>query len=181
LGKRSDFERRPRDLYKTRDPRATAALAPFLKPMTRYVEPCAGDGALIALLGSLGHICIAASDIEPLAPGIQGGDARQLRRLPAEAECFITNPPWERSLLHAILAHLMRLGPTWALFDASWAFSAQAAPLLRHCEAIVAVGRLRWMLGEPEDKGDDPKDDCAWYRFHALHLEGPRFYGRGAK
>jgi hypothetical protein len=180
VGKRSDFQRRPRDLYHTRDERALAALQPHLARGTAFVEPCAGDGSLIRLLESGGHQCVGACDIHPLAPGIQVGDALRLRRLPAQADCFITNPPWKRTLLHPILRHLMRLGTLWALFDGNWIFTAQATPILDHCEAIVAVGRLRWMLGEPEDQGDDPKDDCAWYRFRLEHTGGPRFYGRAS-
>ena len=173
MGKRSDFDRIDRDLYRTFDPRAGKAIAPHLESETRFVEPCAGQGDLILQLQALGHICVAACDIEPLAPGIQRGDALKLVRLPRPAELFITNPPWKRPLLHAIIRHLTKLGPLWALFDADWAFTEQAEPFLDMCVKIVSAGRLLWIPGTTQDG----KDNCAWYLFDRAHSGGPRFYG----
>ena len=46
MGKRSDFERKPRDFYPT--PReAIEPLIPHLPETGLFAEPCAGDGRLI--------------------------------------------------------------------------------------------------------------------------------------
>lgn len=176
MGKRSSFERVERDYYRTFDPRATAALAAHLPPRFHYVEPCAGRGDLIGLLGALGHVCVAACDIRPQDDSIPIGDALRLASLPAKAEGIITNPPWRRDILHAMIRRFARLGPTWLLFDAGWAFGKQAAEFLPMCSDIVAVGRLRWI----PDTSDDGKDDCAWYRFDSANAAATRFHGRRA-
>jgi hypothetical protein len=174
VGKRSSFKRVERDYYRTFDPRAAAALAPHLSKGARFIEPCAGRGDLIRILEPWGFRCVGASDIEPDGPGIQRGDVLALRRPAVAFEYFITNPPWDRSLLHRVIAHLCRIKPTWLLFDAGWCFSKQAAPVLPHCRKIVAVGRLRWIEGT----SDDGKEDAAWYLFDAAHRSGPHFFGR---
>lgn len=169
MGKRSDFERIPRDLYRTFDPRAMEGLAPFLARSTRYVEPMAGAGDLIRQLAGLGHECVAAMDIVPLAPGIQQGDVLKLRSVSKPFDCFITNPSWKRPILHAVIRRLSAIAPTWLLFDAGWAFSQQSAPFMGGlCSDVVPIGRLRWI----PDTTDDGKDDCAWYRFDSAH-SGP--------
>lgn len=166
------LERIPRDLYRTFDPRAGQALAPFLEPATLFVEPCAGEGDLIRQLEALGHECVGASDIKPLAPGIQKGDALKLKRLPL-GSIIITNPPWRRDWLHSLIARFLELGEAWLLFDADWMHTKQAGPLMRHCRRIVSVGRLLWI---PETT-DDGKDNMAWYHF--IRDEGPpTFFGR---
>ena len=48
MGKRSDFDRIPRDYYPT--PKAAVGpLLPHLLPATLFIEPCAGEGHLIDL------------------------------------------------------------------------------------------------------------------------------------
>lgn len=168
------FERIPRDLYRTFDPRAGQALHPFLEPHCRFVEPCAGEGDLIRQLEALGHECIGASDIQPLAPGIQKGDALKLRRLPFDS-IIITNPPWRRVWLHQLIKHFLTLGESWLLFDADWMHTQQAGPLMHHCRRIVSVGRLLWIPGT----SDDGKDNIAWYNF-SRHEGPPTFFGRQA-
>ena len=64
MGKRSDFERIPRDFYPT--PRA--AVLPLVKHLPKhfvFTEPCAGDGRLIDHLQNAGGFCVDAYDIEP--------------------------------------------------------------------------------------------------------------------
>ena len=62
MGKRSDFDRAPRDFYPT--PReAVLPLLPHLGQRTLFSEPCAGDGALVDHLQAAGHLCIFESDI----------------------------------------------------------------------------------------------------------------------
>lgn len=57
MGKRSDFERHERDYYRT-PPSAVAPLLAHLPIMTHFIEPCAGDGALIDALEAVGHKCV---------------------------------------------------------------------------------------------------------------------------
>ena len=170
LGKRSDFKRRKNDLYTTWDPRAVTPLLPYLNPKTRYCEPCAGDGALIKQLKPHGHVCARARDIDPKADGIEKKDALTL--LTGNIDCFITNPPWTREILHPLINHLRVQAPTWLLFDADWAHtihknmakrnSCKTTPeLLKYCSKIVSVGRVKWIKDSPHDA----KDNCAWYLF----------------
>ena len=62
MGKRSEFLRLPQDAYTT-PWEAVAPLLDHLAPGTRYIEPCAGQGRLIAHLGRAGHVCVAQYDL----------------------------------------------------------------------------------------------------------------------
>lgn len=195
--KRSDF-------YPTIDPRAIppllAAMAavgdkkprndpeaydpagwPFYDPLT-YAEPCAGVADLIHQLDGAGLHCAFGLELDPQDEGLRNrwpiarGNALSLTREDCRGvDLFITNPPWDRKLLHQLIRHLASLRPTWLLFDASWAFTKQAAPFQRLLTDVAAVGRLKWFEGSRYD----PPDDCAWYRFceaeasearHRFHL-----------
>src|SRR5579863_9184447 len=137
MGKRSNFERRANDAYDT----VYAAVVPllsFLKPDTRYCEPCYGKGHLAALLQEEGHHCIKWSDLEI--------DARTTI-YEGNFDYFITNPPWTREILHPIIENLSKQRPTWLLFDADWMHTRQAVPYLKRCEKIVAIGRVKWIPG----------------------------------
>ena len=173
MGKRSNFERVERDFYPT-PMEAVLPLLPHLAPETRFFEPCAGDGALVRHLESFGHTCERASDIAPQGDGIE---ERCVFRSPlpiGDNPIFITNPPWDRNILHPILDHLPRFAPTWLLFDADWMHTKQSAPFMSMCAAVVSVGRVKWI---PDSKMTG-KDNCAWHLFDVTH-EGPtRLYGR---
>jgi hypothetical protein len=171
MGKRSNFERVERDFYPT--PReAVFPLLPHLSPATAFAEPCAGDGALIRILDSLGHACVWASDIEPKQDGIVPIDALLIPSI--AADCIITNPPWDRKILHPMIEHLSSMLPTWLLFDADWPHTRQSAELIKRCSKIVAIGRVKWIPGSLHVG----KDNCCWYLFEPRYTEGPRFYGR---
>lgn len=159
MGKRSTFARRKNDAYMTWDPRAGAALSPHLGPMTRFAEPCAGDGSLTEQLVALGHICLSQTDIKPASPSVSRLNA--LKITGTTADVFITNPPWTRDILHRLIVHLSAIKPTWMLFDADWAHTLQSIPYMPLCRRIVSVGRLRWIKGTDCDS----KDNCAWYLF----------------
>ena len=66
MGKRSDFERVPRDFY----PTPPEAVLPHMAGVVAYDEPCCGDGALILSLDGHNKECVAASDIYPPFPQI---------------------------------------------------------------------------------------------------------------
>lgn len=169
MGKRSSFERKPRDAYQTIDPRAGAALAPHLRGVQTFAEPCAGEGYLVGQLQALGLFCTYEGDIE------QGLDALTFAFEDcASFDAIITNPPWRRDILHPMIERFMRIAPTWLLLDADWSHTKQSGPFMDQCSHIVSVGRLRW---EPDTK-QTGKDNASWYRFHAQHTGGPRFIGR---
>ncbi len=180
MGKRSNFERIPRDFYPTPEA-AIAPLTPHL-PLGEffYAEPCAGDGALIRGLSGLhpGARCCFMADISPDAAL---GEACSLRDALALTEgdfdgCdwIITNPPWERKALHAMIEHFSALRPTWLLFDADWIHTKQSVPFMPLLRKVVSVGRVKWI---PDSKMTG-KDNCAWHLFDR-EADGPaEFYWR---
>lgn len=176
MGKRSTFERRERDFY----PTPAAAVEPLIAHLpsrVRFIEPCAGDGALVRHLEAAGHSCALAYDIEPQHDSVQRGDAVSLAMRPdrgVAADYIITNPAWSRSVLHEMIAEFSRCLPTWLLFDADWVHTKQAAPYLQMLRKVVSVGRVKWIADSPHTG----KDNCAWHLFDSTN-EGPtHFYGR---
>lgn len=166
MGKRSDFARRPMDAYQTIDPKAVRTLWPFIEGLSYFAEPCAGEGLLVRALEAAGLVCAYQGDLA------YGEDALGVHDF-GSIDAIITNPPWSREPLHAMILHFQHIAPTWLLFDADWAHTGQSAPFIDQCSHIVSVGRLKWIPGTKQTG----KDNCAWYRFHAQHTGGPRFYG----
>jgi len=171
MGKRSNFERVARDFYPT-PYEAVIPLLPHLKRPTRYCEPCAGDGALMDHLSKHGHVCARARDIEPRRADIEEKDA--LHTLTGNIDCFITNPPWDRKILHQLIPFLSAQHPTWLLFDADWMHTKQSKEFMFMCQKIVSVGRVKWI---PDSKMTG-KDNCAWYLFDYYNISETKFYGR---
>ena len=176
MGKRSNFIRIDRDFY----PTPKKAVAPLIKHLhyIKFIEPCAGDGRLINHLESYGLQCILAMDIDPQGDFIIKKDATRLANEGLlkphfdMSHCFITNPPWSRKLLHAMITELIQILPTWLLFDADWMHTQQAVPYLQHCEKIVKIGRVKWI----EDSPGPGKDNCCWYLFQKNTTGPTRFY-----
>lgn len=173
MGKRSAFTRIEDDAYPTPF-EAVLPLVPFLEVevITRFVEPCAGDGQLVEHLTSLGYDCAFSGDQRSGWWNALGMTPQWFEDTCAEA--IITNPPWTRDQLHPLILHLSLLAPTWLLLDADWPHTKQAAPYLKQCSHIVAIGRVKWIANSPHTG----KDNACWYRFDARHQTGPRFYGR---
>lgn len=167
MGKRSKFERRPQDAYAT-PYEAVPHLLPYLKPSTLFAEPCCGEMDLVNHLIRHGHVCTFAGDIA------KGQDAKDFRA--DNCELIISNPPWTREILHALIVHFSDQRPTWLLFDADWAFTKQSAPYMPRCRAIVPVGRLKWIPGSPHTG----KDNAAWYLFDSEQHAAAQFYARAA-
>lgn len=177
------YERKARDFYPTPF-KALRPLLAHLEPNTVFVEPCAGDGALVDMLEDAGHHCIRAFDIEPQRATIAQGDA--LTDVDHCAQFYITNPPWERTLLHPLILNLIQSHACWLLFDADWAHTEAAAgfgpkatkegDLLQYCAKIVSVGRVKWIEGTKSQSFDN----CAWYLFKRETGNGPQFIGRKA-
>ena len=167
MGKRSDFERVEKDLYRTIDKRAVEALEPHLVCQT-FAEPCVGEGDLKRDLESWGYECTWESDLST------GRDALSLTGYEMSAECIITNPPWSRPILHKMIEHFVEIARcSWLLFDADWAHTKQSAPYMKWCSDIVSVGRLIWIPGTTTSG----KDNCAWYRFSSSARQ-TIFHGR---
>lgn len=173
MGKRSSFERIPRDFYPTPES-AVIPLLPHLPPRARFCEPCAGDGRLIDHLTSAGHICAAAWDIEPRRDDIAEKNA--LEWVIGNIDFFITNPPWDRKILHPLIDHLSMDHPTWLLFDADWMHTRQSAPFMPYLRKIVSVGRVKWIPDSPFTG----KDNCCWYLFDQTSEAPAQFVGRAA-
>ena len=176
MGKRSNFERVERDFYPT--PReAVLPLLPHIADCEYYAEPCVGDGALIGALRELkpSADCLWMSDIAPQfnAPR-EDAFALGMEEF-ADCDYIITNPPWNRKILHPMIDHFSTFRPTWLLFDADWMHTKQSIPFMPWCRKIVSVGRVKWI---PDSKMTG-KDNCAWYLFDQ-NAHGPtEFYGRG--
>ena len=169
MGKRSNFERNPRDFYPT-PKEAVIPLLPHLPEKGLFAEPCAGDGRFIGHIEELtGLSGYWMTDIEPHADFIGNGDA--LTDKIVGCDICITNPPWDRKILHPLIDNLSNQLPTWLLFDADWMHTKQSVPYIKMCSKIVSVGRIKWfgnMTG---------KDNCAWYLFDR-EANNTIFYGR---
>jgi hypothetical protein len=147
MGKRSTFARRPQDSYAT--PReAVVPLLPHLPKMFTYVEPCAGDGDLV---GHLPGKCVRSFDVEVDA----------LSNWRTMADLIITNPPWDRNILHPMITHFVERADTWLLIDADWMHTRQSSDYMRLCRKVVSIGRIKWI---PDSKMTG-KDNCCWYLF----------------
>ena len=152
-------------------------LLPHLEYIT-FAEPCAGDGSLIRILQSHGLICTWASDIDPQGENITKMDVlTPTHDLSGHAQ-IITNPAWDKDLLHPMIDILRVQAPTWLLFYADWIHTRQAVGYrrptnyLKYCHKIVSIGRVSW-----EQNGVYGKDNCAWYLFKDTPAD-TIFYGR---
>ena len=89
---------------------------------------------------------------------------------------IITNPPWDREILHPMIEHFSALRPTWLLLDADWIHTKQSAPFMPWLRKIVSVGRVKWI---PDSKMTG-KDNCAWHLFDQNSEGQTEFVGRTA-
>ena len=174
MGKRSNFERVERDFY----PTPMAAVEPLLIHLrigSSFCEPCAGAGDLVEHLEDWGHEAGFMCDIEPLFSRAAIGSALDLSEDELEnTDYIITNPPWDRKILHPMIEHFSAMRPTWLLFDADWMHTKQSAPYMKWCRKIVSVGRVKWI---PDSKMTG-KDNCAWYLFNQNSEGQTQFFGR---
>jgi hypothetical protein len=170
MGKRSDFDRIPRDAYDTIDNRVIPPLELILLHegyltgglLPYFAEPCAGRMAMADMVESAGlGRCTFAGDVHPRDERAIKFDALK-DDLPGGSKLVITNPPWNRDILHQMISRFASQVPTILLFDAGWMHTKQATQLLDdYCTSIATVGRLKWIPGT----GMQAKDDCAWYHF----------------
>lgn len=174
MGKRSNFERKELDFY----PTPIAAVIPLIPHLAgeSFCEPCAGAGDLINHLHHYGMKCVSAFDVNPLGDGIYQHDVSLITETDMKgASIIITNPPWERSILHQTIERCSILRPTWLLFDADWAHTKQSAPYMKTCSKIISIGRIKWIEGS-KSVG---MDNCCWYLFDSKTKDNvTAFYGR---
>lgn len=163
MGKRSEFERLPKDKYYTWDSRAYQNMDGMWQNIGTFVEPCAGAGNMVYHLSDMGMSCVYACDIEPEGAGIALHSYEMIPgHVLARADAIITNPPWSRGLLHPFIDWCIKSGkPSWLLIDTAWAATRQAKPYLAYCSHIVPTPRLKWI----KDSEHAAKDDTSWYRF----------------
>lgn len=170
MGKRSNKKRNPRDYYPT-PLHAVEPLFKHLPKKVKFAEPCAGDGRLIKHLKSQGHRCVFASDIKPLKSRIYKRDILTSKKSLPRCDMIITNSPWKREILHAMIEKFTDHADTWLLIDADWAYTKQARPYKKLCKKIVVVGRVKWI----EKSKSVGKDNCAWYFFSKKSRAKTRF------
>jgi hypothetical protein len=167
LGKRSLFERIDRDKYAT-PAKAVEPLLRCLKPRTRFIEPCYGNGDLARVLMAAGHRLMEVHDLPT--------DARVHPYSPVPSVIFITNPPyWGRPAdLHPLIENLSDQAPTWLLLSADWLFNRSSGPLTRRLRRIVAVGRVKWIPDSPHTG----MENAAWLLFDRPKSRAGFFVGR---
>lgn len=158
------YERQEKDKYRTMMS-AVVDVVEYMPPEVKFIEPCAGDGRLIRHLESFeGLNCVQAFDIAPDAPHIPEGDMLTMP-FSSQADAIITNPPWRRDLLHALMDRIIdERMPAWLLFDHNWLATKQTQPYSGYIRLILPIGRHLWFDKPPpgKDKHEPPKDDAMW-------------------
>ena len=137
----------PKDFWATPD-EALLPLLDMLPSGTRFIEPCAGAGAIVDSLTSRGHVCAGASDIAPQRRGIKRLDAVKVTT--TEAECCITNPPYSERLVKPLLRHWVQQDhTTWLLIPLDWLANLWFSEFAGHVHQIVPIGRVKWIKDSP--------------------------------
>ncbi len=184
MGKRSKFDRNPRDFYPT-PYKAVLPLLPHLDAHTTFAEVCVGDFALVQHLEKHGHRCMFASDIAYRADGLQVAGAEVIRTgvtldaleltSPPLRQCdrIITNPPFDKTILFPMIYRFRELKPTWLLLNADFMHNVGSSPYLEYCSKIVSIGRVKWV----EDTKHGGMENFAWYLFEQEKCS-TTFHGR---
>ena len=160
MGKRTSYEKRPRDYWPT--PRsAIEPLHDFVRGQT-FVEPCAGAGDIIKGLGGISE-CVGAYDIEPDGPGITRYNALHLSwTMMNGADLIITNPPYSWLLLKDMLTWFIELRPTWLLLPSDLSNNKRFQHFMVKCSDMIPVGRVSWL-----NNGQSGYENSSWYMFDA--------------
>jgi hypothetical protein len=158
------FKRNPQDNYET-PPNAVMPLLELIDRRARFIEPCAGAGKLTRCLIAHGLTCVGEYDL-PV-------DARTRCYDVTGADFFVTNPPWRRDVLHAIIENLSNQLPAWLLLDWDWLSTKQSAPFVPRLRAFTPIGRVKWIPDSPSVG----MDNACWCLFGAPRTALPAFYG----
>lgn len=175
MGKTSNYERRPRDFYKTPE-KAVLPLLDHLPKGFSFCEPCAGDGQLANFLEKhFDAMCFLALDIEPQVEWVLHGDSVNLNAESVEVcDYIITNPPFKWVWLKPLMDRWIDLKPTILLLPADFAHNLRFTPYLDVCTKIVSVGRVKWI----EDSTASGVENYSWYFFDKNNNKPTEFYGR---
>lgn len=162
--------RKPRDFYATPE-KAVRPVLPYLPVDGQtFAEPCAGEGHLVLHLHNAGFTCTYAGDLAHGQNVFQWNPPS-----PFKFDFIITNPPWDRVVLHPMIQYLTSFKvPVWMLIDADWMHTKQAIEHMHYCTTIVSIGRVRWMPGTKMDG----YDNACWYRFYYKSPAPPVFIPR---
>jgi hypothetical protein len=98
------------DLYST-PPAAVRALLRVEQLPHKIWEPAAGRGAIVKVLRNAGHAVIASDIYDYGFPLHFVEDFLERTKMPAGAECVLTNPPYNRQILNRFIAHALDLSP----------------------------------------------------------------------
>ena len=163
MGKRSSFERIPRDFYPTPHA-AVPPLIPHLRGVRTFAEPCCGDGALVRHLESLRaalRLCGRHRD----RPGRVGARRGWRRRRDH-------HQPALHAQAHACADRALRriCQPGCCSIRTGRGPSRPR----RSCRLAPTSCRSAACAGSKERNSG--KDNFAWYRFDARHLAGPIFH-----
>ncbi len=177
MGKRSEFEKVPRDYYPTPED-AFRPIVKYLEEGMTFCEPCAGDGRLVSYIEKLvpDSLCLLAMDIEPQADYIIQGDSSVLTNESVDnCDVIITNPPYTWSVLSPMMDRWLALNcVTILLLPADFMHNKRFAKYLKHCNLIVSIGRVKWI----EDSKMTGVDNYAWYFFTPEEAGETVFKGR---
>ena len=174
MGKRSSFDKLPRDYYPTPE-KAVAPLLDHLPREISFCEPCAGDGRLVSHLEKyFDAVCFFACDTEPNADWIIKKDANKLNSEEVEwCEMIITNPPFTWKTLKPLMDVFLSLRPTILLLPADYMHNQRMSHYMKLCSKVVSIGRLKWI----EDSPYSGVDNYCWYWFDKDNKQQTEFYG----
>ena len=165
----------------------------FDRDVSATITPHHGRRSAVAAASQTGHAIYRAVRRRRMARrasqarGAQGDgafdlpshDARTARYDVKGVDAFVTNPPWQTrpdNLLHPIIVNLSDQAPAWMLIYSDWLFTSQATPLLPRLNAVVVIGRQKWIAV----KEFDGFDNCRLAVFDRPHAGNAiRFFGRG--
>ncbi len=135
----------------------------FDRPM-RILEPCAGDGLMVAVLRDAGHF-VFASDIEPDLPGLDRvADFLDADLSDCGCDTLITNPPY--NLITEMVRHALSLPylKTIAILGGSgFDYAKLRADLFCHSRfrtKLLLQQRIVWFEGAQKGR---PSTNHAWY------------------
>jgi hypothetical protein len=166
MGKREEvklYGKVEKDYYPTVDPDAVIPLLPYIRGKT-YAEPFYGEGHLEDLLMDVAT-CKWRSDIRETVGSSKVLSATEVTEEDVFGiDCFISNPPFTKSVLLPCIEHLSSLLPTWLLLPADMLHNKYMSPHMTRCELVLSVGRLCWF---PNAEGKMVKgvDNFCWYKF----------------
>lgn len=176
MGKRSNFDKVPKDFYGTTDPKAVPPkLVEFIRGKS-YAEPCYGNGDLEDLLMDVAT-CKWRSDIRETVGSSKVVDAMCLSKEDiAGCDYIITNPPFSRDVLLPLIDHFVSMKPTWLLLPADYMHNVYFGDYMQRCRRVISVGRLKWF----KDSKHTSTDNFAWYFWVKGATTDTRteFYGR---